>query len=97
MGKKKLLKKLRQAASKLPPASRAALILKSGKEILEQNPLAKDKDGNEISASKTYMVKAPMPVNHYRAMKKLNSQYGIEHAAGYFKGVMDAKQRQLTK
>ena len=97
MGKKKLLKKLRQAAAKLPPATRPVLIRKSGADILAFNPTAKDKEGNPIDIKRSYLVRASAPVNHYRAMKKAKNSFGIAGAAGYFKGVLDAKERREKK
>ena len=91
MGKAKIFKKLRKAAKKLPPAFVPVKVKRTGKELLEFNKDAKDKDGNPVEPKKIYNVTEQRQVNHYRELKNLSKGFGVEVAAQYFKAVLDKK------
>lgn len=65
-------------------------IIKTGEQILSENPDAKDKDGNDLELEKKYVIPAVqrMPVNHYKRMQRIYRRLGWQGVDSYCLGVL---------
>lgn len=83
---KQIHRDMQQIAMRLPfnyveaPAS----IQYRGSEILEQNPEAKDKEGNPVDPKKIYSINGVQrhAVDHYKRMKRIfrkSGEKGVQH------------------
>lgn len=80
---KKDLRNLREVANAMPAYYQTTYVRVSGAETLKENSSAKDEKGEPLDPNVTYLQQVQMPVNHYRAMKKLLKSGGIEAVKKY--------------
>lgn len=83
MKDKKVLSKLRDIASKLPQIQIPQKVRVYGQMLLEKNNDAKDAQGNPIDAKKYYHVTVPVLKNHYKQMKRLFEEGGVDKVNEY--------------
>lgn len=83
---KQIHRDMQQIAARLPfnYVEHKASIQYRGSEILEQNPDAKDRDGNPIDPKKIYSIAGVQrhPVDHYKRMKRIyrrDGEAGVKH------------------
>jgi len=91
--KKKLLKKIRQAADELPVLMRPSheYQFRPGSALIREN--RDDIDGKPIDPSKVYKDVMPVQiaVNHTRKLKKLVKAYGTEVIPVYAEAMEESK------
>lgn len=88
---KAILHKLKKMSMDLPPSFRYELRRDTGANILARNPKAQI-DGKPLDPKQHYQVKVATPVNHYRTMKKLFAEKGIQQVEEYVKSIFDKTQ-----
>ncbi len=76
------LKNIREVANKMPAYYQTTWVRRTVAEILADDPTATN-NGEPFNPEMTYLQQIMMPVNHYRAMKKLWKSGGIESVKKY--------------
>jgi len=76
--KKKKLKALREMANKIKPLTHIVYSRIFGRDLIENNPDAKDKDGKPIQLDKYYKVPTIKTKSTYRKLKKIYVEGKIE-------------------
>jgi len=85
---KKACSIFRKIAAGMPPVNYPEKVRVTGAEILAANPGAVNENGEPIFNDMYYHVILNRPRNHYKAMKKIYSESGLDAVKKYFKDVM---------